>query len=184
MKIAKLPFLAVLFALITSMTAQAANFLADRKLSAELSMRSYASTQRTISGDEYVLISFAKEVPLSELRLAIQSSKSVLTGVFLCSPTGGVLARHLDPAEDPWVKLADPSAIDGVGEALSKMQSHLDKIGGASPQFKGYDQYCGIEVQGTYPSISALRKIFERRTLLIEITTSRVRMVPINPVYR
>jgi hypothetical protein len=174
---------AALAGLLVPILGHAFDYNAQRKQMADRSLVSLDQSRKAVLGSEYLLLSFSRDVSMSELRPVVTRTKVKLTGVYLCADGGGVMAAHLDPDKEPWARLSDPHDKEGVFTQLNKAQEQMAKFGGEF-KFAGHDRYCGVDVQGEYEQLAAFRAALKPQTYMTELTSARTRMAAANVVKR
>lgn len=135
-----------------------------------------------IGGTSFLLLMFNSELSDGDLDAAVPGRGVIVTAVYLCSPGGGVLAELFEPGR-PW---SDPANRHSVGDHLEELDRVAKIVSRASPISDTSNRqqpprgYCGIDVQGSWQPLRELRQRLRQRIGAEEITSARMRMMPLN----
>lgn len=166
-------------ALLVSGSSFASDYLEFRKERSKEQMRVFDSKRMPVAGDEFMLFTLARPISESELLKMVSTQDIKLAAVYVCDDIGGVFGYLLDEGKPPAPQLGKKvvmarNAILAEQGAPSTNAPDLSR-----PQVK-QSEYCGFDVQGGFLAVNGIIKSLGGSFLMSELTTRRIRMLPVN----
>lgn len=173
--------IALLLVLVPIHSLAADNYEEVRKAEAAKAIEIYDKAKYELVNDRFLLITLRSPVSRAHLIDVAKSAGVNISAVYWCIKGAGVLSLYLDPNQSvPDQLQRAEQGKDSAENQIASFARGSSSVGQSAARASDFHSYCGFEAQGQWSSLRALRSSLEPSIQMLEISTARVRLMPLN----